>query len=93
MIIKPSIRQNFFTNAHPFGCKQNILNQIEETKALGTFEGPKNVLIIGGSSGYGLASRIALAFGGNANTINVSFESTPRGKRTGSAGYWNNIKI
>jgi enoyl-[acyl-carrier protein] reductase/trans-2-enoyl-CoA reductase (NAD+) len=91
MIIKPSIRQNFFTNSHPLGCEQNIVNQIEETKQLGTFEGPKNVLIIGGSSGYGLASRIALAFGANANTINVSFESTPRGKRTGSAGYWNNI--
>ena len=90
MIITPSIRSNFFTNAHPEGCKKNLESQIEEVKKLGTYTGPKNVLIIGGSSGYGLASRISLAFGANANTVNVSFESSPRGKRTGSAGYWNN---
>ena len=63
MIIEPNIRSNFFTNAHPLGCRQNVLNQINEAKALHTFEGPKNVLIIGGSSGYGLATRIALAYG------------------------------
>lgn len=90
MIIKPSIRSNFFTNAHPEGCKKMLLDQINEVKTLGTYEGPKNVLIIGGSSGYGLASRISTAFTSNANTVNVSFESAPRGKRTGSAGYWNN---
>jgi enoyl-[acyl-carrier protein] reductase/trans-2-enoyl-CoA reductase (NAD+) len=91
MIIKPSIRSNFFTNAHPLGCEKNVLRQINRVKELGPFDGPKNVLIIGGSSGYGLGSRIALAFGANANTVNVSFESAPRGKRTGSAGYWNNV--
>jgi enoyl-[acyl-carrier protein] reductase/trans-2-enoyl-CoA reductase (NAD+) len=90
MIITPSIRTNFFTNAHPEGCKIQLEQQINEVKKLGTFTGPKNVLIIGGSSGYGLASRISLAFGADANTVNVSYESTPRGKRTGSAGYWNN---
>jgi enoyl-[acyl-carrier protein] reductase/trans-2-enoyl-CoA reductase (NAD+) len=91
MIIKPSIRSNFFTNAHPLGCEQHVLEQIKEATDKPTFNGPKNVLIIGGSSGYGLASRIALAFGSNANTINVSFESGPRGKRSGTAGYWNNL--
>lgn len=91
MIIKPTIRSNIFTNSHPLGCKQFVLNQINETKQLESFEGPKNVLIIGGSSGYGLSSRIALAFAANANTINISFESGPKGKRTGSAGYWNNV--
>ncbi|TNF08265.1 MAG: trans-2-enoyl-CoA reductase family protein [Bacillota bacterium] len=91
MIIKPSIRSNFFTNSHPFGCRQNVLNQINEIKSLPTFEGPKNVLIIGGSSGYGLASRIALAYAAHANTVNVSFENEPKGSKTGSAGWWNNI--
>ena len=91
MIIEPNIRSNFFTSAHPLGCRQNVLNQINEAKSLKSFEGPKNVLIIGGSSGYGLASRIALAFGSNANTINVSFENEPKASKTGSAGWWNNI--
>ena len=91
MKITPSVRSNFFTNAHPLGCRHMIEQQISEAKKLGTFSGPKNVLIIGGSSGYGLSSRISLAYGANANTINVSFESEPRGKRTGSAGYWNNV--
>ena len=91
MIIKPTIRTNIFTNSHPLGCKEFVSKQIKEAKDLGSFTGPKNVLIIGGSSGYGLSSRIALAFGANANTINVSFESGPKGKRTGSAGWWNNI--
>ena len=91
MIIEPNIRSNFFTSAHPFGCRQNVLNQINEAKSLKTFDGPKNVLIIGGSSGYGLATRIALAYGAKSNTINVSFENEPKGTKTGSAGWWNNI--
>ncbi|MDP2425478.1 MAG: trans-2-enoyl-CoA reductase family protein [bacterium] len=91
MIIEPAIRSNICINAHPLGSKQFVQNQIDEVKLLGTFPGPKNVLIIGGSSGYGLSSRIALAFGARANTINVSFESGPSGKRTGVAGWWNNI--
>ncbi|PKK92863.1 MAG: enoyl-[acyl-carrier-protein] reductase FabV [Tenericutes bacterium HGW-Tenericutes-6] len=91
MIIKPSIRSNVFTNAHPIGCKQNVENQINEAKKLTPFKGPKNVLIIGGSSGYGLASRIALAYGAGANTINISYEAAPKNNRTGSAGWWNNI--
>lgn len=91
MIIKPSIRSNVFTNAHPLGCKKNVENQIEEAKKLTPFQGPKNVLIIGGSSGYGLASRIALAYGAGSNTINISFEAAPKTNRTGTAGWWNNI--
>jgi enoyl-[acyl-carrier protein] reductase/trans-2-enoyl-CoA reductase (NAD+) len=90
MIIKPSIRSNVFTNAHPLGCKANLEKQINELHGQPSFDGPKNVLIIGGSSGYGLASRIALAFKGSSNTINVSFESGPKGKRSGTAGWWNN---
>ncbi len=90
-MIKPSIRSNFFTNAHPLGIKKMIENYIEETTSLEPFNGPKRVLIIGGSSGYGLASRISLAYGANAHTVNVSYESEPKGKKTGTAGYWNNV--
>lgn len=91
MIIEPSIRSNIFLNAHPLGCKHFVINQINEAKALAPFEGPQKVLIIGGSSGYGLASRIALAYGANSDTINISYETAPKGKRTGTAGWWNNI--
>ncbi len=91
MDIKPSIRSNIFMNAHPLGCKKYIEEQVNQIKTFQPFKGPKNVLIIGGSSGYGLGSRIALAFMANANTINVSFETAPRQNRTGTAGWWNNI--
>jgi enoyl-[acyl-carrier protein] reductase / trans-2-enoyl-CoA reductase (NAD+) len=91
MDIKPSIRSNIFMNAHPLGCQQYILDQVNQIKTFEPFKGPKNVLIIGGSSGYGLGSRIALAFKANSNTINVSFETAPRQNRTGTAGWWNNI--
>lgn len=90
MKIEPAIRANICLNAHPLGCKEYVQRQINEAKQQTPFQGPKNVLIIGGSSGYGLSSRIALAFGANANTLNVSFESPPSEKRTGSAGWWNN---
>jgi enoyl-[acyl-carrier protein] reductase / trans-2-enoyl-CoA reductase (NAD+) len=91
MLIKPSLRSNFFTNAHPLGIKKNIENLINEVKTYPSFKGPKNVLILGGSSGYGLASRISLAFGSQSNTINVSFERPAKSNQSGSAGYWNNV--
>src|SRR5690554_1328537 len=91
MTIKPSIRSNFFTNSNPLGVQKMIKNYVDDVKKLPKYDGPKNVLIIGGSSGYGLASRISLAFSAGANTINVSFESQPRGNKTGSAGFWNNL--
>ncbi len=91
MIIKPSIRSNVFTNAHPIGSKAYVSELFEQARKRDSFQGPENVLIIGGSSGYGLASRVALAQNAKANTINVSFESAPKGKRTGTAGWWNNI--
>lgn len=91
MIIKPKIRSNFFANAHPLGIEETLKTQFEEASMLAPFKGPTNVLIIGGSSGYGLASRITLALNGNANTVNVSIESEPKGNRTGSAGFWNNL--
>jgi enoyl-[acyl-carrier protein] reductase/trans-2-enoyl-CoA reductase (NAD+) len=91
MIIKPLIRSNIFLNSHPLGCKKYIENLFKEAKALPAIKGVKNVLIIGGSSGYGLSSRIALAVSGKVNTINVSFESRPTEEKTGSAGWWNNL--
>ena len=91
MIIKPSIRSNFFTNSHPIGIKKMMENYVSEVKTFEPYQGPHNVLIIGGSSGYGLASRLSLAFKGGSNTVNVSFENEPKGNKTGTAGYWNNI--
>jgi enoyl-[acyl-carrier protein] reductase/trans-2-enoyl-CoA reductase (NAD+) len=91
MLIKPSLRSNFFTNSHPMGIKKNMENLISEVKTYPKFDGPKNVLILGGSSGYGLASRISLAYGSNSNTINVSFERAAKSNQSGSAGYWNNV--
>jgi enoyl-[acyl-carrier protein] reductase/trans-2-enoyl-CoA reductase (NAD+) len=91
MLIEPSIRSNIFLNAHPVGCERFVRDQVMEAKKLPHFKGPKKVLIIGGSSGYGLASRIALAYGAHSDTLNISFETPPKGKRTGTAGWWNNI--
>lgn len=91
MIIKPSVRNNLFTNSHPLGCDLQVKKQFENIEQNQEFVGPKNALIIGGSSGYGLSSRISLAVGAKSNTINVSFESGPKGKRPGTAGYWNNV--
>jgi enoyl-[acyl-carrier protein] reductase / trans-2-enoyl-CoA reductase (NAD+) len=91
MIIKPSIRSNIFTNSHPIGCQHYVQQLIQEAEKLSPIKGPKKVLIIGGSSGYGLSTRVTLGVNASADTINVSFESKPKGDRTGSAGWWNNI--
>lgn len=92
MIIQPVIKSNICVRVHPIGCKENVRRQIEYIKESGEFKGPRTALIIGGSSGYGLASRIALGFGCKTNTVNVSFEMAPRGAtKTGTAGWWNNI--
>lgn len=90
MIIKPKTRGFICTTAHPKGCAINVKKQIAITQAQGTIEGgPKKVLIIGSSSGYGLASRITAAFGSGAATIGVFFEKPSKEKKTGSAGWYN----
>ena len=90
MIIKPKVRGFICTTAHPEGCAANVQQQINYIKGQGSIEGaPKNVLVIGCSNGYGLASRITSAFGGGANTLGVCFEKPPTEKRTASAGYYN----
>lgn len=89
MIIEPKIRGFICTTAHPKGCEENVLEQIHYVKAHGKFSGPKNVLVIGASTGYGLASRIAATFGSGAKTIGVFFEKPADQKRTASAGWYN----
>ena len=90
MIIKPKIRGFICTTTHPTGCEANVREQIEFTKAQGPIKnGPKRVLVIGSSSGYGLSSRIAAAFGSNASTIGVFFEKPATEKKTGTAGWYN----
>ncbi len=89
MIIEPKIRGFICTTAHPKGCEKNVLEEIEYVKSQGHFEGPKNVLVIGSSTGYGLASRIVATFGAGAKTIGVAFERPADAKRTASAGWYN----
>ncbi|MFC4701669.1 enoyl-ACP reductase FabV [Glaciecola siphonariae] len=90
MIIKPKVRGFICTNAHPVGCAQSVENQIQYIQAQDfTQDGPKNVLVIGCSTGYGLASRITAAFGYGANTLGVCFEKEPTERKTGTAGFYN----
>ena len=90
MIITPKIRGFICTTTHPVGCEQNVRDQIAFTKSKGQIEnGPKKVLVIGASSGYGLSSRIAAAFGSGAATIGVFFEKPGTEKKTGTAGWYN----
>lgn len=90
MIIKPKIRGFICTTTHPTGCELNVKEQIEFTKNKGEVKnGPKKVLVIGSSSGYGLASRITAAFGSSAATLGVFFEKPATEKKTGTAGWYN----
>lgn len=90
MIVAPKIRGFICTTAHPAGCARHVANQIAVVKNRGPIaNAPKKVLVIGSSTGYGLASRIATAFGGGAATIGVFFERAAEGDRTATAGWYN----
>ena len=89
MIIVPKTRGFICLTSHPKGCEQNVKNQIAYVKSKGFIEGPKKVLIIGASTGFGLASRITSAFGSNAATIGVFFEKPAAPGKPGSAGWYN----
>ncbi|TCI03960.1 trans-2-enoyl-CoA reductase family protein [Corallincola luteus] len=90
MVIKPKIRGFICTNSHPAGCAANVQEQIAFTKAQGAIaNGPKKVLVIGASTGYGMASRITAAFGCGAATLGIFFEKPGTVKRTASAGWYN----
>ncbi|WP_426063247.1 enoyl-ACP reductase FabV [Flavobacterium sp. DSP2-3-1] len=89
MIIEPRMRGFICTTSHPKGCEQNVKNQIEYIQSKGAIDGAKKVLVIGASTGFGLASRITSAFGSNAATIGVFFEKAPSEGKTASPGWYN----
>lgn len=89
MIIKPKIRGFICTTAHPEGCRQVVKQQIDYVKQQPKTEGPKKVLVIGASMGYGLASRIAATYSCGAATLGVIFDKPATASRTASAGWYN----
>ncbi|MFT7525217.1 MAG: enoyl-[acyl-carrier protein] reductase/trans-2-enoyl-CoA reductase (NAD+) [Arenicella sp.] len=96
MIIKPKVRGFICTNSHPAGCAANVGEQIAYIKdqdlsanSVSTEGSPKNVLIVGASTGYGLASRITAAYGYGAKTLGLFFEKPPTERKTASAGFYN----
>ncbi|MCX6172034.1 MAG: trans-2-enoyl-CoA reductase family protein [Flavobacterium sp.] len=89
MIIEPRMRGFICLTAHPDGCAQSIKNQIAYVKSKGHINGPKRVLVIGASTGFGLASRITSAFGSEAATIGVFFEKEPSEGKTATPGWYN----
>ena len=90
MIIKPKVRGFICTTTHPLGCELNVRDQIAATVARGVrADGPKKVLVIGASSGYGLAARITAAFGFGADTLGVFFEKPGTETKPGTAGWYN----
>jgi len=93
MIIQPKIRGFICTNAHPDGCARQVAEQIRYIKAQPKLNGPKRVLVIGASTGFGLASRIAAAFGFGADTLGVFFERPAERDRTASAGWYNTAAL
>ena len=91
MVIEPRMRGFICLTAHPEGCAKNISNQIEYIKSKGVIKGAKKVLVIGASTGFGLASRITAAFGSNAATIGVFFEKPPAEGKTATPGWYNSM--
>ena len=94
MIIRPKVRGFVCVTAHPTGCAANVQEQIDYVKSQPAIEnGPKNVLIVGASTGYGLASRIAAAFGCGANTLGIYFERPSERGRTATPGWYNSVAL
>ena len=91
MIVKPKSRGFICLTAHPVGCAKNVEDQVAYAKKRGTIDGAKNVLVIGGSTGYGLSSRVMAAFSTGAATLNISFEREAGKGRTATAGWYNNL--
>lgn len=89
MIVEPRMRGFICLTAHPAGCAKSVEQQIDYVKSKGAIDGPKKVLVIGASTGFGLASRITSAFGSGASTIGVFFEKPPKKGRTASPGWYN----
>ena len=90
MIIAPKIRGFICTTAHPVGCAKNVADQIAVVRNRGPIaKGPQKVLVIGSSTGYGLASRIVAAFGSDAATLGVFYEKSGDAEHTATAGWYN----
>ncbi len=90
MIIKPRVRGFLCTTTHPAGCEANVKRQIDHVTAGGAIDnGPKRVLVIGSSTGYGLAARITAAFGAGADTLGIFFEKEGTERKPGTAGWYN----
>ncbi|MFK7000468.1 enoyl-ACP reductase FabV [Flavobacterium oreochromis] len=89
MIIEPRMRGFICLTAHPEGCAQSVKNQINYVVSKGKINGPKRVLVVGASTGFGLASRITAAFGSDASTIGVFFEKEPTEGKTATPGWYN----
>ncbi len=90
MVIKPRVRGFLCTTTHPEGCRENVRRQIAHVQSGGPIsDGPKRVLVLGASTGYGLASRITAAFGCGAATIGVFFEKEGSERKPGTAGWYN----
>lgn len=91
MVVQPKVKGFICTTAHPEGCRAAVRQQIEYVKAQPKTKGPKKVLVLGASMGYGLASRIALTYSCDADTIGVIFDKPGKEKRTGTAGWYNTV--
>ena len=89
MIIKPRVRGFMCITTHPTGCEANVKNQIDYIKKQSAIDAPKRVLVIGSSTGYGLAARITAAFGGGASTLGIFFEKPGTERKPGTAGWYN----
>ena len=92
MIVKPKVRGFICTTAHPVGCEAVVKSEIDYVKSKKAEDNgfkPKKVLVLGSSMGYGLASRISLAFAGGAATLGVMFDRPASGNKTGTSGWYN----
>ncbi len=90
MVIKPRVRGFLCTTTHPVGCRENVRQQIAHVTEGGAIaNGPQRVLVLGASTGYGLASRITAAFGSGASTLGVFFEKEGSERKPGTAGWYN----
>jgi enoyl-[acyl-carrier protein] reductase/trans-2-enoyl-CoA reductase (NAD+) len=89
MIIKPKSRGFICTTSHPVGCAKQVESQVEYVQSQPKIEGPRNVLVIGASTGYGLASRIVASFGAGASTVGVFTSKGAEGSRTAKPGWYN----
>jgi len=94
MVIQPKVRGFLCTTTHPTGCLENVRRQMKHVQSRGEIQGgPKRVLVLGASTGYGLASRVTAAFGSGAATVGVFFEKPGTDRKPGTAGWYNSASF